>query len=475
MKVNIYKDQHKNKIKSDKTISVIIPNYNYADYIIERIDSILFQTIKINELIILDDASADNSVEIINKKIDKVKRDYPDINIKFIINKENSGGFVFSQWQKGLKKVTSSYFWIAEADDSSNCNFLETAFDFFDKDNDLSLFYCESMVIDAKNRVVKKDCKDWSDIFHSGHWDNDYINTGRNEIINYLSSNATILNVSSIVWKNDERIYDIFEEAKQYKIAGDWYIYTRILENGKIGFSNQALNYFRKHGKSVSTLDIRDKEYKEVLRIHEYIKTKYKLNDDLIEKQRIRRAFMGYTENKNNNGTKGSTAWFVPVRLKNPCDYRTIIRNAEALIKEGYRCDFYFDDRHVHTPNELFSIINECYGEFNGDVYSDWGELFKNYDVCIAVGCESVPALNEINCKKVFFSPVGINDFIDSFKDFFHDTSRKEMIIGNMPEMVMGKDLPEVNFFDPVKIKPEAVFSKNLKTIKRTVKKMLGR
>ena len=95
MKVNIYKDQHNNRIKSDKTISVIIPNYNYADYIIERIDSILFQTVRINELIILDDASSDNSVEIINKKIAKVKKDYPDINVKFIVNNENSGGFVF--------------------------------------------------------------------------------------------------------------------------------------------------------------------------------------------------------------------------------------------------------------------------------------------------------------------------------------------------------------------------------------------
>ena len=69
-KINIYKKPKKKlKIKNPKKVSVIVPNYNYANYIIERIDSILLQTYPIYELIILDDCSPDNSVEVINKKI----------------------------------------------------------------------------------------------------------------------------------------------------------------------------------------------------------------------------------------------------------------------------------------------------------------------------------------------------------------------------------------------------------------------
>ena len=66
-KIDIYKKQNKKiKIENPKKVSVIIPNYNYANYIIERIDSILMQTYPIYELIILDDCSPDNSVEVIN-------------------------------------------------------------------------------------------------------------------------------------------------------------------------------------------------------------------------------------------------------------------------------------------------------------------------------------------------------------------------------------------------------------------------
>ena len=58
-----------NNIINSKKVSVVIPNYNYENYIEERIDSILMQTYPIHELIILDDCSTDNSVNKIEEII----------------------------------------------------------------------------------------------------------------------------------------------------------------------------------------------------------------------------------------------------------------------------------------------------------------------------------------------------------------------------------------------------------------------
>ena len=91
-KIDIYKHQKKKlKIENPKKVSVIIPNYNYEKYIIERIDSVLMQTYPIYEIVILDDCSPDNSVKVINKKIDEIKKEHPEIKVQFIINEKNSG------------------------------------------------------------------------------------------------------------------------------------------------------------------------------------------------------------------------------------------------------------------------------------------------------------------------------------------------------------------------------------------------
>lgn len=66
-------------------VSVIINNYNYARFVHEAIESVLFQTYKDWELIIIDDGSSDNSSEVIKKYVSL----YPD-RISFI-EKENGG------------------------------------------------------------------------------------------------------------------------------------------------------------------------------------------------------------------------------------------------------------------------------------------------------------------------------------------------------------------------------------------------
>lgn len=77
-------------------VSVIIPNYNHAQFLDERIQTVLNQTYQNFELIILDDKSTDNSLEVINK----YKND-PHVS-EIVVNEENSGS-TFKQWHKGFE------------------------------------------------------------------------------------------------------------------------------------------------------------------------------------------------------------------------------------------------------------------------------------------------------------------------------------------------------------------------------------
>ena len=399
MKVNIYKQNNKKlDIKNPLKVSVIIPNYNYEKYIIERIDSILLQTYPIHELIILDDCSKDNSVKIIEEKIKTIK----DIPVKFIKNKNNSG-LVFSQWQKGLDNITGDYFWIAEADDSCDNRFLEKVMKPFEENKDVVLSYAESKKIDENNNVIGEDCRDWADIFNTHRWDKSYIATGEDEIINSISYNNSILNVSSLVWKNKKDYYNIFEQAKNYKVAGDWYIYLQVLKNGSIAYNSESLNYFRKHKKSVSTVVNRNIEYKETYNIQEDARKSFDLEDEVIKKQIQRRRMMGFIEDENNMNQKGSVAWFIPALLKGSGGHRTIFQNINALIKEGYLCDVYIESDPSVLPGQLKDKIKEYYGETNANAFAGWIPT-KKYDVVVATAFNTVKPVMQTDCdKKLYF------------------------------------------------------------------------
>lgn len=285
-KIDIYKMESKKiEIQAPKKISIVIPNYNYVEYIEQRIDSVLYQSYPIYEIIILDDCSTDNSVEVINEKIKKIKQENNDIKIEFIINKEN-GENVFSQWQKGFNAATGEYVWIAEADDLASPDFLNTVIKGFEKNegrNNVILSYSNSMTIDKNNKILTKTVEKWADTYNTGKWHNDYINDGKEEIRTTLSIKNTIFNVSSCLIKKGN--YDeIFTNAKGYRLAGDWYFYYRLLELGDIAYFATPLNYYRIHNKRVTSNTKTEKEYEEIRTIHKYAKDNYDLTDDVKEK-----------------------------------------------------------------------------------------------------------------------------------------------------------------------------------------------
>lgn len=412
MKINIYSRKPQEKIRATKSVAAIIPNYNYADFIIERIDSVLFQTYPISELVILDDASPDNSVEVIENKLNEIKKNFPKLKTKFIKSKQNSGGCVFSQWQKGIKEITSDYFWIAEADDSADSHFLETAMEKFSEKPSTALFFCDSYRINQDDKIISRTCSDWADMWRSGRYKKDFYNSGEDEVKNYLSGTNPILNVSSVVWKNSPDLPKIFEEAKKFKVAGDWYIYSRVLEHGDIAYSAKQLNYYRKHDRgSASTVVKLNIEYGEVVTVQERIIKKYHLGPEQIEWAKVRRRGMGFVENSKNTGNKGTIAWVVPAFSTGSGGHRTIFTNVNYLIEHGYKCDVYVDGNQGEYPKDIFKRIEEGYGEFKADVFAGY-TLAKKYDIAIATGWDTAEPVASSDAKNRLY-------FIQDFEPYF--------------------------------------------------------
>ncbi len=272
---DIVEQAKKQNVRKDTTkkVSVVIPNYNYSQYLYQRVYSILYQDYKIDEIIILDDCSTDNSREMIDELIDSLKQ---YVHILSYYNSKNQGKACI-QWEKGMKLATMPYVWIAEADDYSDPKFLKKVMEAF-KDDKVILSYTDTAFINSTGQKILNSISKEIDIMKTGHWKKDYVNNGIDEFMNYTFLNCTIANVSSTVIKKDN-YQEAFNLAKQYKQAGDWMFYSNLMQKGKIAYIAYPYNYYRVHTNNVSTITKKEDHFNEIKRIHCYFDEKFHLNE----------------------------------------------------------------------------------------------------------------------------------------------------------------------------------------------------
>jgi glycosyltransferase involved in cell wall biosynthesis len=222
-------------------VSVIVPNYNHAWFLPQRLDSIFAQTFKDYELIVLDDASTDNSREVLERYAAKNP-------MQLVFNEKNSGS-PFAQWQKGARLATGKYLWIAESDDFADQHFLERLVRTLDQHPNVGLAYCQSFYVDADGRAGGS-CEEWNQSLDQKRWREDFVNSGRNEIARFLILQNSIPNASAALVRT-ELFQRAVHGAETRRLSGDWWTWVRILMESDVAFVAQPLNNFRMHGQSV--------------------------------------------------------------------------------------------------------------------------------------------------------------------------------------------------------------------------------
>lgn len=257
-------------------ISVVIPNYNYEKFLKDRINSIINQSISVSEIIFLDDASSDCSVQLARSILYKCGIPY-----KIILNKINSGS-VFKQWEKGIKECKYNYIWIAEADDSCHRDFIKSVLPGLADNIGVGISYCNSEVIDDKNRIFAPGF--YSEIYSKidpEKWNHSYVNNGNIEIMTALSIKNTIPNVSGLLFRK-QAILNILPLDFTYSFSGDWITYIRILENWDISYTSLRLNYHRQHkNRTTNRFDNTVTFYNEALNIISYCNSILNISEEI--------------------------------------------------------------------------------------------------------------------------------------------------------------------------------------------------
>lgn len=279
-------------------VSVILPNYNHAIYLDERIESILNQSFRDFELIILDDCSTDHSRQVIDKYKDHEK-------VSTIIYNDVNSGSTFLQWEKGIAKSMGEYIWIAESDDWCELNLLAELVSGLEKDQNCTFSYCQSYCIQNTNQIS----------WQSQHPLLSEVIDGNIFIRQYMLLNNSVFNASMVLWKK-ELFQSVSKEFLNYKFCGDWLFWVELCKYGNVHISGKLLNYFRKHDN-----DISGKAGKSGLEIVEMLKVlnslySEKLIDDKEYKNAYKRHFKRYWTQKSSLDLKISME--IKLMFKNP-------------------------------------------------------------------------------------------------------------------------------------------------------------
>lgn len=212
--------------RSDYTpkVTVIVPNYNYAVYLEERLASIYYQTYPNFEVLLLDDCSTDDSLAILKR----YQAQYPE-KTRLIVNEANSGS-PFSQWSKGISLASGKLIWIAESDDTSDLDFLENLVPNF-LDKSILLSYAHTIFIDENANRHPFTFEYYVSQIDPHKWDASYVVTAQNEVNTALALLNTIPNVSSAVFRRIEGDFPILSNPDwlKMKVCGDWLFYLHLI------------------------------------------------------------------------------------------------------------------------------------------------------------------------------------------------------------------------------------------------------
>ena len=223
-----------------KLVSVILPAYNSSKYIEYTIKSLQNQTYSNIEIIVIDDGSKDNTLELVQKLSEN------DSRIKIYKNGKNHG--LAYTTNRGISLSQGEYIVQADHDDLSLPNRIEVCYNYLETNQDITGISGRVKLIDSK--AVQPITKDERQIVVNA----DYEQVNCEAMWGGIISNPTIMYRKSIT-KNIPECYNI-----TYRVSADMDFFEKTLLNGaKWICADNILIEYRRHATNTSRVLVKEK------------------------------------------------------------------------------------------------------------------------------------------------------------------------------------------------------------------------
>ncbi|WP_144799993.1 glycosyltransferase family 2 protein [Halorubrum depositum] len=210
------------------TVSVIIPTYNRADVLPRSIDSALDQTLEDVEVVVVDDASDDDTASVVNE--------YDDSRLTYLEHETNRGGSAARN--TGIEAATGDYIALLDSDDVWAPTKLEQQVETLERRSDEWVAaYCGTTVVDDADAAPG-----WERLksFFGGHGSREGAEGGEELVKDVLMENLHTSAGSTLIVESDvvDRIDGFDESFDRYQ---DTEFLIRVLKQGKLAYVDEPL------------------------------------------------------------------------------------------------------------------------------------------------------------------------------------------------------------------------------------------
>lgn len=217
-------------------ISIITANYNYAQYIEEAINSVINQSYQDWELIIVDDGSSDNSVEIIKSYCTK------DSRIKLFQHPDEKNKGLKDSLLLGLSHITGDWVAFIESDDYFHTDNLSKKVEIMKNHPDIKLVFNKVEFIKTEEKSAKN-----IKIFEETQEKLSKMKFPRNMFFDFYINNM-ILTFSCVMVKTD--ILRNADYNTPVDTMLDWWLWIHLAYKNKFYYIDEVLTYWRLHDES---------------------------------------------------------------------------------------------------------------------------------------------------------------------------------------------------------------------------------
>lgn len=206
-------------------VSVVMPVYNGEKYLKEAIDSILNQTFTDFELLLINDASTDNSEKIINS--------YNDSRIIYIKNEQNLG--LIKTLNKGLDLAKGEFIARMDQDDISRPDRFAKQIALFESNPEIGV------------------CGTWFTLFRENHEDNTIQHPEYNDSIKIGLLTSCFIGHPTVMMR--KKALENYRYDVNYQAAEDFELWTRLIRVTKFYNIQESLLKYRFHNSNISVLE----------------------------------------------------------------------------------------------------------------------------------------------------------------------------------------------------------------------------